>query len=471
MPEESWWGAALLERSPHDVAWVGAGREVTVGRVRAETSTLADLLHAHGIRGGYTVALHGRPSFTQLWCLLALWSIGAQVLLFEPRIGGPEQRAMLSRCVPQFLVTVGGLRSRCETFVDECEVLVRRLPGGRAARSGHCLVQFSSGTTGRSKAVGRTPESLVAELDRLRTLPEMPEAGERLAVLGSAAHSFGLISGMLYALDGGATAIFPAAQTLHAIVDAASRAEVLLGSPQHFAQLVAVEPDRLPRPRLAVSGGEVLSRAVFEAFRRRYGIRIGQAYGTTETGIVAADLTGRFGPPTVGTPVPGIRTRIVGGVLEVHVPQSPYLYQDQPWTGGWMSTHDLVSSDPTSGALRLRGRAADGWQAQVDLVEIESVLAAHSRVTEAVVLGGDPIEAHVAGSTDLDHAQLSSWCRQFLGDGSVPARYHIVRELRRTPNGKAVRCRIQSRERAGDPRAEPRPGEEPSGWLRTAIFY
>lgn len=453
MGAQSWWGAELLDHGAHDGVFARVGREVTFGALRAEVGWLAQTLSSHGIRAGNTVALQGTPSFTQLWSIFALWSLGAQVLLFEPRLRRPERAALLEMCAPQFFVTFGGLYRQADIFVDQCEVLVRRMPGGQPVHSSHCVVQFSSGTTGRHKAVGRTSESLLVELDRLRTLDGMPKAGERVAVLDSVAHSFGLIGGLLYALDAGATTVFPTARTPRAIAEAAALAHVVIGNPWHFDYLASAADDvMLPDLRLAVSGGEVLPRDVYEAFARRYGVTIGQAYGTTETGIIATDLTGMFGTPTIGVPVQGVRTRVVGGVLEVHVPQSPYLCrEDMPWTGGWMSTHDLVTRDPETGALRLRGRAVDTGHVHVDLLEIEAVLCAHEHVADAVVLGVDPIEAHVASPADLDQAELRAWCRQFLGDAVAPARYHIVRELPRTANGKVIRNRAQLHAHSGSP--------------------
>ncbi len=61
-------------------------------------------------------------------------------------------------------------------------------------------------------------------------------------------------------------------------------------------------------------------------------------------------------------------------------------------------THDLATRDSETGALRLRGRVDHHGHAHVDLLEIEAVLRAHEHVTEAVVLGVDPTEAHVASA-------------------------------------------------------------------------
>ncbi|MEV0979539.1 class I adenylate-forming enzyme family protein [Streptomyces sp. NPDC049915] len=442
MTQRSWWGAELLGRHADDMVWARAAeREVTFGRMRRETAWLADVLEQYGIRAHSTVALYANASFTHLWTLFALWSLGAQVVLRETPPGRWSRDVPPGAQPAQFSVSLGESRRRPDDFVDECEVLVRRHSDGRPRAGGHCLVQFSSGTTGRPKAVGRSPRSLLAELDRLAAVDGAPRHGERVAVLEPLTHSFGLIAGVLHSLAVGATVVLPVARTAAATVRAAADAHVVLGNPHHFRPLARAEPGELRHLRLAVSSGDALPPEIPAMFHGRHGVRVGQAYGTTETGLVAADLTGRFGPAVVGVPVPGARTRVVGGVLEVHVPESPYLYDDTPWTGGWMSTRDLVTCDPRTGALRLRGRVQGVGDASVDLLRIESVLRAHRHITDAVVLGVGPIEAHVASSAELDGEDLRSWCRRFLGGAPAPDRYHLLRELPRTANGKAVRDR------------------------------
>jgi acyl-coenzyme A synthetase/AMP-(fatty) acid ligase len=343
----SWWGGELIAQGRSDGIWARARRCVTTGQLRDEIDILRGLFRAHGLRTGDTAALCGTPSFTQLWSLFALWSLGVQVIHLHPGVGAGPRRELLNSIRPQYLVTFGHGGT---SFLDECAVLVRPLPGGRPASTSHCVVQFSSGTTGLPKAVGRTSESLLLELERLRMLDGMPAAGERVAVLASTAHSFGLVCGLLYALDAGATVVLPPT-SLHDV-------DVVLGTPRHFSQL---RGSHLRRLRLAVSSSEPLPASTYAGFLDEFGVRIGQAYGTTETGIIASDLTGAHGPSVVGKPVPGVRTLVAGGVLHVHVPQSPYVrHEDEPWLGGWMSTGDRVDVDPGTGLLRLRGRQPAG---------------------------------------------------------------------------------------------------------------
>lgn len=363
MEARNWWGADLLERGRADSVWATAGTDRSSGRLRDQVARLSTTLESHGIRSGHTVAVQCAPSFTQCWCILALLSLGAQVVLTDARMDRFERAALFRVCAPQFLVTFGGQGPRPDAFVAECEVLVQRRLDGVGARTSHCLVQFSSGTTGRAKIVGRSPESLLIELERLRMVDGMPGAGERVAMLSPMAHSFGFVVGLLHTLDAGATAVFPTASTRRAIAQATSLADVVLGTPRHMAALAAAVDVPSGRLRMAVSAGDMVTDDVARAFRHRYGVRVGQAYGTTETGVVATDLAGVYGPPYIGLPVPGVRTRVVGGVLLVHVAQSPYPYERQPWPGGWMSTEDLVDQEPGGGALRYRGRAgASGFR-------------------------------------------------------------------------------------------------------------
>jgi acyl-coenzyme A synthetase/AMP-(fatty) acid ligase len=449
--DSSWWGDALLAAGDPAAPWAVARRQVTRGEMRKEVETLARILEAHQIRAGATVAVHGPPGFTQIWSVFALWSIGAQVVLVPSDGAGPDRPDELSACAPQFLLTLrrAGVHG---AFVEECEILVERLPGGRPATSSHCIVLFSSGTTGRPKAVGRTSESLLVEVDRWRMLPGMPGPGDRVAVLEPLTRSFGRVGGVMCALDAGATVVFPVAWSPAALVAAVGQADVVLGSPQHFSHLVcAPGADALQGLRLAVSGGDVLPRPVAESFWDRYGVRVGQAYGITETGLIAADLAGGPDPATVGGPVPGVRTLVSDGVLHVLVPQCPYPFEPQPRPGGWMRTGDLVTADPGTGILRLRGRVSESGHTRLDLLEIESVLRAHDLVTDAVVLGPDPIEAHVESAADLSRAELRSWCSRFLADAATPASYSVFRKLPRTASGKARRIRRVPGGREPDP--------------------
>jgi acyl-coenzyme A synthetase/AMP-(fatty) acid ligase len=194
-----------------------------------------------------------------------------------------------------------------------------------------------------------------------------------------------------------------------------------------------------------LSGGELIRPEVEERFSALYGLPIGQGYGTTETGIIAMDVTGAT-RPTVGPVCDGVRLRVRDGQVEVGLDRSPYLsepyqvrYQD-----GWWRTGDRgeLTGD---GLLTLHGRADSlvivGGH-KVDLLEVEAVLRAHPLVDEAIVVHDDVVEAYVATSSpELDDTAVAGWCAARLADFKQPRVVRVLRTLPRTSNGKLVRDR------------------------------
>lgn len=447
----AWWGASLLGDTPDDAPWATGAAEITRSEAQSRIADLADLFERHGVRPGSTVALRLPPSFTYLWALLALWSRGAQVMVLDHRLVAPEVEQLLRVCQPQFHIQSDHPAQALKPFRDEREVVVSARGDGLPAQSEHVLYHFSSGSTGRPKIIGRTADSLLAEIERFSRIEHMPGRGERILLLSSLHHSFGLIAGFLHATHVGAQLIFPGKLSAHDLLAVAAErsADAIFGVPAHFDLLTRIDdPPALPCLRLAVSSGEALPGEVFDRFEQRYGVRIGQAYGMTEVGIIATDLVGTCPPPSVGRPAPGLETEVREGELYVRLDSSPYLYapESRQWADGWLRTFDLAEFDPATSQLTIKGRS-DSMVVigglNVDLTEVEAVLRTHDQVAEAVVVFGDVIEAHVATAGGFDESELTRWCRRQLSGHKIPKRFHLVPELPRTVNGKLVRNRAQ----------------------------
>jgi 3-hydroxy-4-methylanthranilate adenylyltransferase len=440
--------AGLLAKGADDAPFLTHRHTVTRGALRAAVAAEARVFAAQGVRRDSTVVLQSPGSFSQVEALLALWSLGAQVMLVEPRLAPAELEALRVRCRGQFVVRAGNVAKGYVRFRERFEMVTERHADGVPASTDHCLVQFSSGSTGLPKVIARTAESLRTEVEVFNRLPNLPVAGEKVLMLGSTSHSFGLVFGILRSLDAGVTLVFSTQVSGQDVADTAAAHGVvgITGLPHHFAALNEVEaPPALPELRWVLSGGELIQREVEERFTALYGLPIGQGYGTTETGILTMDVTG-LTRPSVGPVCDGVRLRVRDGQVEVGMASSPYLIEAERsgYGDGWWRSSDRgeLTAD---GLLTLHGRADSlvifGGN-NIDLLEIEDVVRTHPMVDEAIVVFDGAVEAYVATTSDeLDETTVAGWCAARLADFKQPGVVRVLRKLPRTANGKLVRDR------------------------------
>ncbi|MEU5191587.1 class I adenylate-forming enzyme family protein [Streptomyces klenkii] len=444
----SWWGEGLLERQHDDDVWTLADRAVVYGELREHVGFLASRMAAEGIGRGSSVALRMPPSLTLMYTMLAAWTRGAQVMLIDVRLTAFEVDRLLRICGPQFLLSAQPASPVTRYLVEDVPFTLMRRATGRPAVPEFCLVQASSGSTGEPKVIGRSSDSLLAELERYAALEGMPRAGERVLLLNSIIHTMGLVGGVLHGLNSGAQIVFPSRMRAETIVETALTTEsnAILGVPVHFALLARSALGAVPSLRLAVSAGELLPLKTWTQFRQRYRLPISPVYGTTETGIIAADLITGSEPPILGRPTAGMEVDVVAGELRVRMECTPYLWSDRAdrFHDGWLRTFDRCDRDLVNGVLTYRGRA-DSVVAigglKVDLMEVEQTLLLHPHVQEAVVVFGDVIEAYVGGDTAVTAADITNWCRFHLADFKIPKIFRIFEEVPRNANGKVIRNR------------------------------
>ncbi|HKS46152.1 MAG TPA: class I adenylate-forming enzyme family protein [Amycolatopsis sp.] len=443
----------LFAAHPGELAYlIHEDHVVSRAEIEAAVAREVAVFAGFGIGAGSTAMLQVPPSRTQFEAMLALWRLGAQVMLVDHRLKAAEVAALRVLCRPQVLIRAGGtegslgFRLGYELITSPCH---DGLASADVTGAGHALVQFSSGSTGMPKVIGRTAASLAAEIDRFTRIEGMPVRGERVLLLSSTAHSFGLIAGLLHSLATGVSVVFARRVSARDMLAAAARHRVhaVFGTPFHYELLsTARDLPALPDLRAAVSGGEIMPLETAARFAERFGLAVGESYGTTESGVIAMDVSGAS-RPAVGPPAPGMRVRIRDAELDVELPDgSPYLHSpgDGRYVDGWLRTRDRAELDET-GAVRLLGRA-DSLVVigglKLDLAEVETVLRGHPMVGEAVVVHSEVTEAYVcAEAGDVRSEDLLRWCRERLADYKVPRVIHVLSALPRTSNGKLVRHR------------------------------
>ncbi|HJP72780.1 MAG TPA: fatty acid--CoA ligase family protein [Pseudonocardiaceae bacterium] len=427
--------------------WIDETGTVDRQALHQEVGHCLYLLVASGVRPGDCVAVQLLPGVTLFALLLAIWRLDARAMLLDYRLTEAETASLKELCPPAFHVRASTGPAH---FTGRSELVVEALPDAFPIPGHVCLVQFTSGSTGQSKVVGRSAASLDAEIDRYTAIEDMPGAGDRLLLLCSPIHTWGLVGGILYGLAVGLPVLLASAQHGGALARAAVALEptAIFGVTTHFDILgKTADLPPLPRLRVATSAGMITSPAIAERFRLASGCPLGQVYGLTETGVVTADLAGRL-PASVGQAAPGVAVTASSGELYVQLDETPYLVDDgvARFADGWLRTFDRATIDETSGAVSILGRA-DSVIAiggiKVDLMEIERVLAQHPDVAHAVVTFGTVIEAHVAATNGLTDRALAAWSRERLNPLKTPKRYYLHTKLPETSTGKVVRDRAQ----------------------------
>jgi acyl-coenzyme A synthetase/AMP-(fatty) acid ligase len=324
----------------------------------------------------------------------------------------------------------------------EASIAVR--PGGRPAATPHVLIQLSSGSTGPSKVIARTSDSLLAELGRYALLDEYPGRGTRMVLLASTVHVLGLVGGLLHCLHSGARLVFPdrvTADGIRAAVAAGPEPAMVLGVPFH-AELLTTGGGPIPQLTRMVVAGELVRPWVPAAFAARYGVPLGTMYGMTEVGVIATDLTSRFAAAVAAAP--GIELSVADGELLVRQDACPYLgIVDQTrWADGWLHTRDAATIDPATGLVTIHGRLDSQVSIgglKVDLTEVEQTLCTLPQVETAVVAYDRQIEAFLVLCYDATAGQVETALAGLLAAYKRPTRLHVLPAMPRTATGKVSR--------------------------------
>ncbi|MFD6109125.1 acyl-CoA synthetase [Streptomyces yangpuensis] len=320
------------------------------------------------------------------------------------------------------------------------------------------LILYTSGTTGAPKGVVLSNAAITADLDALAEAWQW--SAEDTLVHGLPLfHVHGLVLGVLGALRTGSRLVHTGRPTPEAY--AAAGGSLYFGVPTVWSR-IAREPRAaaaLSGARLLVSGSAALPAPVFRDIERASGHRVVERYGMTETLItVSGRAGGDLHPGTVGTPLPGVTTRIAAedgaeiGELQLTGPTlfSGYLGRPEATAAaytedGWFRTGDIAAVDEKDGVHRIVGRASTdliksgGYR--IGAGEIENALLDHPRVREAAVVGvpdadlGQRIVAFVVAE-GVTGAELTDFVAAHLSVHKRPREVRFVDTVPRNAMGK-----------------------------------
>jgi long-chain acyl-CoA synthetase len=360
---------------------------------------------------------------------------------------------------------------------DTYEAAITEADGAPARRGwdAPAFIFYTSGTTGRPKGVvhgGLNPERMALAHQGLMALWGI-NADDVHLLAGPAYHAGpgGYAFTTLFA--GGTVAVMPSWDAREALRTIEQRAATTtFMTPAHFIRLLEVPDDvraghDLSSLRLVIHGGApcptTVKRRIIEALPST---EIWELYGASEGGATRVSPDEWLARPgTVGKPWPGVEVRIIGddgepaptgseGVIYIRpATGSTFHYHrddaktQAAWRDGAFTVGDVGRLDE-DGYLYITDRVADMVLrdgVNVYPREIEEVLHLHHAVVDCAVFGvpderhGESIVAVVEAREPVSADDLASHVRARLADFKCPARFELVDELPRDPNGKVLK--------------------------------
>jgi long-chain acyl-CoA synthetase len=463
------------QRQPNYPVVLGplAGATLTYRQLDEAIVSASDQLKDAGVHPGACVGLHFPSSRDYIVWNYAIWRCGGCVVPIPTELSPNEKREICRQIAVTHLLSQQKVPAFAQEFkAGESSKLVggadlMRLtspqthPPGFAALNA-AFIRFTSGTTGASKGVVLSHESIQERIGAANTALQIGPADRIVWVLSMSYHF--TVSIVAY-LTFGATIVLPANHFAQALLAATetSEATILYASPAHYAFLAdAPLGGSLSGLRLAISTTSTLDAKVAGNFERRYARPISQALGIIEIGLPAINCTGSR-PESVGPVLPAYELRLEDAGLGPELQEvllrgpgfldayyHPWQTRSQIMPDGWFRTGDVGHLD-SEGRLCLRGRLKDVISVmgmKFFPQEVERVLAAHPEVAGVCVFArsherlGEAPHAKVVARNGADRGKLAielrKYCRERLASYKVPEQIEFVPALPRTASGKVL---------------------------------
>jgi len=346
------------------------------------------------------------------------------------------------------------------------------------------VVQYTGGTTGRSKGAMLTHRNLACNVQQLDAWFNNLEDGEEvfLAALPYF-HVFGMTVCMNHPVwRAGRIVVLPDPRDTAAMVNAIAkhRVSVLALVPAMFHAInnhPGIDGVDITSVKGVFSGSAPLGVETLQRFEQLTGGRILEGFGLTETSPVTHvnPIEGLRKIGSIGIPVPDTDARVVDpedGTPDMPVDEPGELIIRGPqvmagyWNGeaetavtlrdGWLYTGDLATRDE-DGFFRIVGRKKDmivtgGYNVFPD--EVDETLARHPDVLEAATIGvpeermGELVKSFVVRrpGAGVDEKALIEFCREHLARYKAPREIDFRDELPRSSVLKVLRRELLAEE-------------------------
>ena len=479
------------------VTW--KGEDLTWREVDDSVSAVASGIQRLGVGKGDCVALILDNTPTFVISFLAAIRLGAPVLPINRSVQSAELFQIISDSNVKMIISENANIPACRDILDAVESDAIVVVNGGACPGvdvmfpqlvlsdiesdvHYChgeddlVVQYSSGSTGRSKRLSRSHAMCVADAKNHSATLSI-DASDSIFCTAPLFHTYAMGNCFFASVSTGARLIlFSDASPFSlyrkqclALIEK-EQPTMLVTVPYVCAQLVEVSGEYdFSSIRIATTAGSALSSDVFGRFLSKFNVPLRQLYGCTEAGTLTVNLDKDIATSfaTVGNTIEGVTIKVVD---EGHQPVpartiGEIAVRTKTLTRGYDGLHDLnrevfkgnffYTGDlgwlDDAGRLTLTGRKIKYILVhgnKVDPVEVEDVLLEHPFVDDAVVVGvakktGEPMEeivkAVVVCSQPCAEPELINWCRKRLANFKIPGVVLFMDEIPKNPMGKVLR--------------------------------
>ncbi|HET9230912.1 MAG TPA: long-chain fatty acid--CoA ligase, partial [Vitreimonas sp.] len=469
--------------TPERIAFEDAitGRTLTYAALDDRCARAAAVLASRGVSRGDRVAILCRNRIEFFEIMFACAKLGAILVPLNWRAPVMELQPLMQDAGADILVfgkedteTAEALRVAGRIGLDDdYEVLLASAAplqtDRRWAGDATWFLMYTSGTTGQPKGVIQTYQMSAVNAFHVTQAFGLQSGDATLNFL-PLFHTAGIQLLTLPTLIAGGTVIVLPGFDVERAIDLMPRLDTFFGVPAVYQQLslhAGFDRADFSRVRAWGCGGAPLADVLVERFAAK-GARVCNGYGMTETGptaFVAApeDALTKIG--SVGKPQMLLDVRIVGADgLDVAAGETGEVWMRGPgltpgyWQrpeetakaftpDGWLKSGDLGRRD-ADGCYYVAGRIKEMYISGGENVypaEVENVLARHSAVQEAAVVGmpdekwGEVGCAFVilkAGVAPVGASELIQHCRSNLAGFKTPKDIVFLADFPRTAAGK-----------------------------------
>ncbi|HUI08581.1 MAG TPA: fatty acid--CoA ligase family protein [Verrucomicrobiae bacterium] len=421
------WQTAVGRRgSQPAIIEADSGRIWTMAEVAAEAQQRAERLPLH-VRGQW-IAFCLPNSAEWFVRFLVVQHRRAAAVPLDPSLTSEAQEYAARALGAQFLWGQGGLRRLGRTTKPLRSV---------------CCIKATSGTSGKPKAIPCPAGHLVSDGRNILRTMGIRAADRNLASI-PLGHSYGLGNLVMPLLMQGTAVVCAQTFVPRQILQLIGRHEVTVFPTVPAVLRALAQLDGVTKPpslRLVISAGGPLSPDVARQFDQRYGIKVRNFYGSSETGGICYDRTGNAGLSgrSVGKPLAGVTVRVRrDGRVAVCGAGSATL----PDLGEWNRY----------GELRLLGRVgqvANIAGKKVTPLEVERALRGLPGIRDVWVTvlkdrhGDDFLAAAV--ETERERHAIEMELRQSLPAWKLPKAFHLAASLPRSDRGKVHTEELKAR--------------------------